>query len=171
MKREPKHTLRKHVGDEKELSETVLKWGPELVEAGYTLFPSTLIKHHRALGLDTVDLAIVLLLASHWWTAETLPFPSKKTIAGVVGIDASNVRKRIASLEKKGLIKRTMRKVTNDRNKSSLYDLSPLIIKARPFALQEIELKNAAKAARAARPAAPAIKVEKKPHLKVVPKT
>lgn len=171
MKREPKHTLRKNPGDEKEISETVRKWGQDLVEAGYTLFPSTLIKYHRDLGLDTVDLAIVLLLASHWWTAEALPFLLKQTIADVVGIDASNVRKRLQRLEQKGLLKRTMRKVNKDRNKSSLYDLTPLVIKARPFALKEIESKNAAIAARAAKPSVPPLKAEKQIHLKVVPKS
>ena len=44
---------------EKKLRANELKWGLPLVEAGWTLIPSTILEHQATFGLDSVDLNIL----------------------------------------------------------------------------------------------------------------
>lgn len=129
-------------------AESVKKWGAEL-SSKFTIVPTALIELHTALKMDAYDLAIIMLLVSHWWEAAALPFPSKKRMAAVVGIDESNIRKRVKKMEEKGLLLRKMRKTERARNKSSYYDMSGLVD-------QLVEAKKAADA-------------KKKPKIRKVP--
>jgi predicted transcriptional regulator len=115
-----------------------LKWGTASMEAGYTIVPNVLITRHLQVGLDAVDLALVLLLASHWWTADTKPFPSKKRLAKAIGRDATVVRKRLQALERDRLIKRIFRKRDHGGNNTNLYDLSPLAKEINRLSRQDI---------------------------------
>ncbi len=117
------------------VAENTRKWGRDIVEAGWIFLPSTLVLKREQLGMDAVDLNILLVLLQFWWKADGLPFPTKQTIAEIVGIDASNVRKRLARLEQKGLITRTVRPKGGARNDSNIYSFEGLISKAGPFAL------------------------------------
>ncbi|AME28750.1 helix-turn-helix domain-containing protein [Burkholderia sp. PAMC 26561] len=118
------------------VAENTRKWGTDLVEAGWIFLPSTLVLKRDELGMDAVDLNILLVLLQYWWKADGLPFPTKQTIAGFVGIDASNVRKRLAKLEAKGLVTRTVRPKGGARNDSNIYSFEGLIKKAMPLALE-----------------------------------
>ena len=108
------------------------------MEAGYTIVPNVLITRHLQLGLDAVDLALVLQLASHWWTAEHKPFPSKKRLAKAIGRDATVVRKRLKDLERGKLVKRIFRKRDHGGNNTNLYDLSPLAKEVNRLARQDL---------------------------------
>src|SRR5258708_7754201 len=127
--------------DQKEgLNHLTNKWTRPLIEAGWTGIPNVILERQQALGLDPLDVNILLQLATFWWFAENLPRPSKKTIAERVGVDPSTVRKRIARLEKDGLIKREPRyhsqyhmRVGND------YSFQGLIQATTPFALELIK--------------------------------
>ena len=118
------------------------KWGAALMKAGYTVVPSILIERQQALGLSATDLNILLHLLRHWWYADKLPYPSKKTIATCMGITPRTVQRRIAAMERDGLLKRVLRshptygKITNE------YDLSGLIAEATPFAEEAIKLRD-----------------------------
>ena len=151
----------KLVPKEKE-KESRKKWGNELIDAGYTIFPSVLISRQKALGLEPIHINILLVLFTYWWTADTLPYPSKKTMAEIIGVDESTIRRRIAEMERAGFIKREVRRVANDRNKTNIYDFNGLIEVLKPFALEEIQAKEANRAAKASRVSS------KKPNLKVV---
>lgn len=151
---------------ERQLRENEKKWGAELMAAGWTCLPSTILQRQQALGLDSVDLNIILLIASHWWRADSLPFPSKKLMAQTIGIDESNVRKRIAKLEAGKLIKRVERRVPGQRSKSNIYDLSGLIEAATGYAKEEIVLRELQRKSRIDRPTR-----KGKPRLTVVPAT
>ncbi|WP_175981783.1 hypothetical protein [Burkholderia sp. BCC1630] len=118
------------------VAENTRKWGKEIVEAGWIFLPSTLVLKRNELGMDAVDLNIVLVLLQFWWKADGLPFPTKQTIGTLVGIDPSNVRKRLAKLEQKGLVTRTVRPKGGARNDSNVYSFDGLIKKAMPFALE-----------------------------------
>lgn len=138
------------------------KWGNDLITAGYTILPSTLITRQKALGLEPIHINILLVLLTYWWTAETLPYPSKKTMAEIINVDESTIRRRIAEMEKCGFITRVQRRVDNDRNQTNIYDFAGLIAALQPFAREEIQAKEANQAAKASRVA------RKKPVLKVV---
>ena len=86
------------------------KWSKPLIEAGYTVFPTVIIENQRQLGLDAVDVNILMHLASKWWKAEGKPYPSKGTIAQAMNLDPRTVQRRIAALEKAGYVRREERR-------------------------------------------------------------
>jgi DNA-binding Lrp family transcriptional regulator len=107
---------------------------------GFTPIPSIILERQEALGLDPVDLNIILQLAYHWRERERLPYPSKNTLAKRIGISARTVQRRIATLEKLGFIERRTRTLKNGGNDSNEYSLAGLIGKATPFADEKREL-------------------------------
>lgn len=127
------------------------KWGKTLMDAGWTCIPSTIILRQRALGLDPVDMNIVLVIAAHWWKANQLAFPSKKLIADTIGKDPTTVRRRLAKLEKDGMIERILRPQPGGRHNSNEYRLTGLIAGAEPFAKEEIAKRAEGKTYRKAR--------------------
>ena len=138
------------------------KWGNELIDAGYTILPSTLVTRQKALGLEPIHINILLVLLTYWWTADTLPYPSKKTMAAIIGVDESTIRRRVAEMEKAKFITRVQRRVDKDRNQTNIYDFTGLIAALQPFAQEEIQAKEANRIAKANRVS------RKKPLLKVV---
>lgn len=115
------------------------KWGLPLMQAGWTVIPSVILQRQQALRLDPVDVNIILHLLRHWWKPTKLPYPSKATIAQCIGRSESVVQKRIAAMEKRGLIKRRSRyyrlhhgQTTNE------YDLDGLIKAATELAKEEL---------------------------------
>lgn len=147
----------------KALQENEKKWGVELLKAGWTMLPNTIFMRQRALGLDSLDINILLILLSHWWHAENLPFPSKKTIADAIGCDASTVRRRIQAMEAAGFIKRIERRHDNDRSNTNQYDFTGLVNEATKLAKEELAAREEQRASKASR-----IKRKGKPLLKVV---
>ncbi len=122
--------------EKKAVAENTRKWGRDIVDAGWIYLPSTLVLKRTELGMDAVDLNIVLVLLQHWWRKDELPFPTKAKIGGLVGIDPSNVRKRLARLEAEGLITRKVRPKGGARNDSNIYSFDGLIAKAKPLAVE-----------------------------------
>jgi hypothetical protein len=115
------------------------KWGKPLMDAGYTVIPNVIIEKQAALGMDAVDFAIVVVLASHWWAAERPPYPSKGRIAAALDVDVSVVRKRITKMVKLGILERRARRRSGVPNE---YLLAGLIEKATPLALKKRRLKE-----------------------------
>lgn len=133
------------------LQENQKKWGNDLMKAGWTLLPNTIFMRQRALGLDSMDINILMVLLSHWWTADNLPFPSKQKIADTIGCDPSTVRRRIKKLEGAGFITRIQRRVENNRNKTNQYDFTGLVKFATPYAQEELQAREAEREERAKR--------------------
>jgi DNA-binding Lrp family transcriptional regulator len=113
--------------------------GKELTEAGWTAIPNVIFQRQRALGLDSVDINILLQLAAYWWTPGNHPFPSKARIAEAIGIDPRTVQRRIAQLEKGALIKRIPRRLASGSSRTNKYDPTPLATAAKPYALEELQ--------------------------------
>lgn len=123
----------------KELKVNEKKWGKELIAAGWTLLPNVLVSRQKALGLDPLDMNIVLHILSYWWKPGDLPFPSKVTIAEAVGRSPRTVQRRIEALEKSQFIKRVYRTGNNRGTQTNMYDLSGLIEAAKPYALEHLQ--------------------------------
>ena len=59
-----------------------------------------------------------------------------------MGVDASTVRRRIAKMEKRGVIKRKARFSHERRRQANGYDLTNLIHRATPFALRMVHRRD-----------------------------
>jgi len=130
------------------------KWTKHLMKAGWTVLPNVFFEYQQALGLDALDINILLHIASYWWKPEGKPHPSKVTIARAIGVDPRTVQRRIAAMEAVGFIKREERRISGVGSDTNVYHLEGLIKAAAPYAaekLERIEKKKAERAERASR--------------------
>jgi len=127
-------------------SQNEKKWSKTLMQAGWTVIPSVILERQQALGLDQLDINILLHLAKYWWYSDSPPRPSKQAIADCIGVDKSTVRRRIARMEKDGLISRVARFDKKYGQQTNSYHFDGLIKEATPFAEEEIEARKKQKA-------------------------
>jgi hypothetical protein len=119
------------------------KWSRALMDAGWTVLPSIILEKQHALGLDAVDVNILLQLARYWWFSDRPPFPSKATIAECMNIDPSTVRKRIARMERDGLMHREYRfNSKKGGQEANAYHFTGLIKAAMPFAKEALHTRE-----------------------------
>jgi DNA-binding transcriptional ArsR family regulator len=138
------------------------KWTKPLWAAGWSGIPNIIIERQKALGLDPIDMNIILHLTQYWWRADNPPSPSVKTIADALGLGVRTIQKRITALEAADLIERVERREGKFGSQTNQYKLDGLITAATPFAeekLVEIDAKRKLREARLA---------SKKPKLKLV---
>ena len=148
--------------DAETLRKNEKKWSKPLMAAGWNALPSIIIEKQQALGLDAIDMNIVLHLSQYWWTADKLPYPSVATIAKAIGVTPRTVQKRITALQAVGLLTRIQRRKTPKGSDTNLYSFEGLIKAALPYAKGKL-------AARAQRDEAERERVaRKKPKLTVV---
>jgi hypothetical protein len=138
------------------------KWTKPLMDAGWNAIPSIIIEKQGALGLDAIDMNIIVHLSNCWWNAENLPHPSVETIAKAIGLKPRAVQKRIKALQDLGLMTRTERRKTRFGSDTNLYSFEGLIKAATPFALEKIQQRKERQKAETDRVA------RKKPKLAVV---
>ena len=137
-----KSNLEKTVIDSKNLKVNEEKWSKQLMDAGWTVFPNVFLARQKAIGLDAIDINILMHLASYWWKPGDKPFPSKKTIADAMQIDPRTVQRRIARLEKDNFVRREERRISKVGSKPNIYHLDGLIEAAKPYAQEMIEKKE-----------------------------
>ena len=126
----------------KRLKRNEQKWTPTLMEAGWTVLPTVFLEKQDALGLDPIDVNILLQLARFWWYSDNPPHPSKRTIAECIGVDPSTVRRHIASMEEAGFIKRKARyNSKSGGQETNTYHFDGLIKEATPYAQELIETR------------------------------
>lgn len=116
------------------------RWGEDSIKAGWTAIPSVILEYQQRLGLNPMDLAIVLHLVKHWWESHRNPYPSKRRICEAMGITQSTMRKHVAKLQKAGLVQRTPKHIVGTKGiASNEYDLSGLVKRARKLAQETLE--------------------------------
>jgi DNA-binding transcriptional regulator YhcF (GntR family) len=146
----------------KTLRESEKKWGKPAIAAGFTLFPSTLLLKQHALGLDCIDLVIILQILKHWWHADSAPFPSQVQLAKTMNVDLSTVKRHLTRLKSAGLVTWTSRANKHGGQASNAYDMTGLIKHVQDFAVAELAERQKADDARKARNS------RKRPLLRVV---
>ena len=107
------------------------KWGKPLISEGWTAIPNIIVHNQRRLGLDAQDFALIMVIASHWWVKERLPFPSKKKMASYLDLSTRQIQRRLKGLESAGFLKREFRP-----GRSTIYSLEPLRIEAEGIAIE-----------------------------------
>jgi predicted transcriptional regulator len=120
------------------------KWTPTLMAAsGWTALPSIILEKQPILGIDSVDLNILLQLAKYWWKKDDLPFPSKGTLGELIGVTPSTIRRRIKRMESDGLIKRIDRHDAKGGQQTNFYSFDGLIEIMLPHAKATIDQRKA----------------------------
>lgn len=109
------------------------KWTKELMAGGWTAVPNVLLYGQQALGLDALDVNLILHLAAMWANGPDQPTPAKRSIAAALGVDPRTVQRRIAALEKKGLIRREARHDEAEGSRANAYHFDGLIAAALPL--------------------------------------
>ena len=116
------------------------KWTKELMDAGWTAFPSIILEKQKALGLKPIDVNILIYLSTYWWTHDNKPHPAKNTIAQAIGVSPRTVQRRISGMVQSGVLKREYRFYKEEEkkgNRTNRYHFNGLIEKAAPYAEQK----------------------------------
>ncbi|NTI46122.1 helix-turn-helix domain-containing protein [Rhizobium rhizogenes] len=126
------------------------KWGQAVMDLGFCLVPSLLLRAQRRLNLNPTQLAVLLQLCDFWWDKERKPFPSKETLSQRLSLSERQVQRYIAELEKEGLVRRIERRASNGGKLSNTYDLTGLVKKLQALEPEFREVEEANKEARKA---------------------
>ncbi|MER8472745.1 helix-turn-helix domain-containing protein [Mesorhizobium sp. M1328] len=126
------------------------KWGQQVIELGFCLVPSLLLRAQQRIGLNPTQLAVLLQLCDFWWDKERKPFPSKETLAQRLSLSERQVQRYVAELEQAGLVQRIERRSSNGGKLSNTYDLSGLVKRLQELEPEFREIEESAKAARKA---------------------
>lgn len=122
------------------------KWSKTTLDANYTIVPRALLRGQARLGINANDLAVLIHLLDHWWQAEAMPWPSKKTIAERLSVNEKTVQRAMKRLEDANLIQRNERYHNTGGRTSNEYDLSPLVERLKPIAEELVKADEAARA-------------------------
>jgi predicted transcriptional regulator len=103
------------------------KWG-EALSAGFQVVPNILIRDQNRLGLDALDVVILLNLTSHWWEQDNKPFVSPSLIGKRMNVSTRTVERHLKKLEDRQFIGRDPRGPRGgDGPYIRRYDLMPLV--------------------------------------------
>jgi len=111
-------------------SSTQRIWGKAVLSHGYTGIPSILIQGQQRLGINPLQMNIIIQLLDFWRDPGRKPFPTKRQIAARIGVNEKTIQNNIRQLEKAGLILRQQRKTASGDWNSNIYDLSGLVIRS-----------------------------------------
>ncbi|MGH7088520.1 MAG: helix-turn-helix domain-containing protein, partial [Stellaceae bacterium] len=103
------------------------KWGKAVMDLGFCIIPSLLLRAQARLGLNPTQLAVLLHLADYWWNVDRKPYPSKRRLADRLKLGPRQVQRYMADLEGAGLVRRIERRAPHKGKISNEYDLSGLV--------------------------------------------
>jgi predicted transcriptional regulator len=125
------------------LSRNEEKWTRTLMAAGWSAWPTVIMEFQDTLGLEPIDVNILLQLSGYWWFRENPARPSKRRIAKAMGINVSTLRKHIARMERDGLIRREKRNDPHTGGQGpNFYHFDGLIEICTPLAEQMIAARK-----------------------------
>lgn len=111
-------------------SVTEKKWGTNVTKLGFQIVPDALLKHQAYLGIgkdgqseaiSSPEMIVLINVLMHWWTKETVPFPSAQAIAKRIGINRRSVDRAVEGLVNKGVLRKAR------EGNLTLYDPTPLV--------------------------------------------
>ena len=130
------------------------KWGRPVMDLGFCIVPSLLLRAQARLKLSPTQLAIVMHLADYWWDAHRKPWPKKQTLGDRLGLSARQVQRHMAELEKMGYVTRIERTAPHRGKLSNEYDLGGLVKRLKELEpeFREVEEENKERRRAVARP-------------------
>ena len=124
------------------------KWGAKVMDSGFCMLPSLLLRAQRRLHLNPTQLAVLIQIVDHWWDAGRKPYPSKKELSQRHGIGERQIQRYLTDLEDEGLIKRIPRYADHKGRMSNMYDLQGLVDKLTELEPDFREARNQARQSR-----------------------
>ena len=124
------------------------KWGAKVMDSGFCMLPSLLLRAQRRLHLNPTQLAVLIQIVDHWWDAGRKPYPSKKELSQRLGIGERQIQRYLTDLEDEGLIKRIPRYADHKGRMSNMYDLQGLVDKLTELEQDFREARNQARQSR-----------------------
>ena len=134
----------------KKTSSTEQIWGKPVYSHGYAGIPSILIQAQRRLGINPMQMNIIVQLLDYWFEPSRRPFPTKQDLAKRIGVTEKTIQNNVRELEKAGLIHRVQRKTAAGDWNSNIYNLDGLILRVQamePEFAAEKKKRREAKAA------------------------
>jgi hypothetical protein len=125
-----------------------MKWGNSL-NSGFQIVPDVLFRCQKVLGLEVIDLVILLNITTHWWHYDDLPHPRPSVIAQRMNLSTRTVERRIVELQKKGYLRRLEARRKNGRTVRP-YDLSGLVEKLKEVSMVNLVQRRSIRNARLA---------------------
>lgn len=110
-------------------SSTERIFGSKVLSHGYTGIPNILLRGQKRLGISATQFNIIAQLLSYWIDPNRPPFPSKRELAGRMGITEQTLRINIKALEVRGLVIREQRVSAFGDFSSNTYRLDGLVKK------------------------------------------
>ena len=107
------------------------KWGKKVMDLGFCIVPSLLLRAQQRLGLNPTQLAVLMQLCDFWWEDTRKPHPGKKLLSERLGISERQVQRYIAELEQAGLVRRIERYAAHGGKMTNTYDLTGLVDKLK----------------------------------------
>ena len=133
---------------DREKSSTGRIFGPKIMSHGYTAIPNILLRGQSRLGLSPTQFNIIAQLLSYWFDPDRPPFPSKRELAGRIGITEQTLRINIKALEEAGLVFREQRYTMAGDYGSNTYHLGGLVKKIKKLVPDFDEERKERQAAR-----------------------
>lgn len=107
------------------------KWGKQVMDLGFCIIPSLLLRAQQRLGLNPTQLAVLMQLCDFWWEDSRKPHPGKKLLSERLGLSERQVQRYIAELEQASLVKRIERYAAHGGKMTNTYDLTGLVERLR----------------------------------------
>jgi predicted transcriptional regulator len=134
----------------KKASSTERIWGKPVYKHGYAGIPSILIQAQQRLGINSMQMNIIIQLLDSWFDPGRKPFPTKRVLANRIGVTEKTIQINVRALEKAGLVRRQMRKTAAGDWNSNIYHLDGLIAKVQALEPEFAAEKKKRKEAKAA---------------------
>jgi predicted transcriptional regulator len=125
-------------------------WGKTVRNHGYAGIPSILIQLQQRIGINPMQMNIIVQLLDYFFKPSRKPFPTKRELANRIGVTEKTIQINIRALEKAGLIRREMRRTAAGDWNSNIYHLDGLIEKVQALEPEFAAEKRKRKEARAA---------------------
>ena len=122
------------------------KWGKPVVDYGFCIIPSLLLHAQERLGINAVQLNIIMHLADFWWVRERMPYPSKAVLAHRMGLSERQIQRQMVELEEAGLVGRVQRTRPGRGKTTNAYDLTGLVKRLQELEPEFTQVKQEAKA-------------------------
>ena len=148
------------------------KWGKAVMDRGFCIVPSLLLRAQARLKLSPTQLAILMHLADYWWDVDRKPWPKKQTLGDRLNLSARQVQRYIAELEEMGYVKRIERTAPHKGKLSNEYDLSGLVERLKQLEpeFRQVEEENKERLREVARPGF-AVGEVSRPRVRASPRT